>query len=341
MTRPRISIVGGGVAGLTLAATLDPTRYEVVLHEQAPGRFGLRTALGMWPSAQRVLQGLGLRSLLAAGSDVTGGALYDIDGNRLATPPVGTPLRLVGRTDLMAALDGAVPAAVRRTTGRVTDPDGLEAALVVGADGVHSIVRRHGWGAAGTTRLTPTLAVRGLVTPGDEPYGEFWGRGALFGITPVPGDRTNWFCAFASGLGPRDVPLDGAVAAAQERFAATAVPIRTVLHRLEPEATLAQRIWLAPPLGSYRLGRTVLIGDAAHAMRPNLGRGACDAMVDAWTLGRLLNRTDIESALRGYGRRRTVPSQLARAGSSVMSAIATTQRFSTIRDDLLRSLPMG
>src|SRR5699024_4465510 len=259
----------------------------------------------------------------------------------LAAPPAGTPLRLVGRTDLMAALDGAVPATVRRVTGRVTDPDSLEADLVVGADGVHSIVRRHGWGAAGTTRLTPTLAVRGLVTPGDEPYGEFWGRGALFGITPVPGDRTNWFCAFDSDLGPRDVPLDRAMAAARDRFAGTAVPIRTVLHRLDPETTLAQRIWLAPPLGCYRLGRTVLIGDAAHAMRPNLGRGACEAMVDAWTLGRLLNRTDIESALRGYGRRRTVLSQLARTGSSMMSAIATTQRFPAARDALLRSLPLG
>lgn len=338
MPRSRISIVGGGVAGLTLATTLDPSTYEVVLHEREPGRYGLGTTLGMWPSAQRVLRGLGLGSLLDAASDVSGGAIHDLAGHQLAAPPV-PPLRLLGRRGLTEALDRAVPSTVRRVDGHVDDPGGLDADVVVGADGVHSAVRHHTWGAAGATRLTPTLAVRGLVEPGDEPYGEFWGPGALFGITPAPGDNTNWFCAFASDLGPRDVPLDDAVAVARGHFAAAAPPIRSVLDRLRPTTTLAQRIWLAPPLGSYRLGRTVLIGDAAHAMRPNLGHGACDALVDAWTLGRLLNRVGVERGVRGYDRRRLLPSQLSRAGSSLMSAIATTQRFAPARNALLRALP--
>lgn len=338
MSRARISIIGGGVAGLALAATLDATAYDVTLHEQAPRRYGLATALGIWPSAQRVLRGLGLAPLLDTASEISGGAVHDLTGARLASPPV-PPIRLVGRSQLTAALDRTVPATVRRVDTRVDDPRALDADLVVGADGVHSVVRRHVWGAAGSTRLTPTLAVRGLVQPGEEPYGEFWGAGALFGITPVPGGRTNWFCAFASTLGPRDVPLPTAIADARARFTSAAPAIGSVLDRIDPDATVAQRIWLAPALGSYSQGRYVLLGDAAHAMRPNLGHGACDALVDAWTLGRLLNRTGIVRALRGYEWRRVLPTQLARIGSSMMSAVATTTRFEHPRNAMLRSLP--
>lgn len=324
----RIAVVGGGIAGLAVAAGLDPSRHEVTLYEQQPGRHGIGTALGMWPQAQRALRSLHTDAVLDTATEVSGGALHSITGRVLARPPGTQALKLVSRSGLWRALDEAVPESVSRVTARVTEPGDLVADLVVGADGVHSRVRRAVWGPTSASVLTPMLAVRGLVTPSaTDSYGEYWGRGRLFGITPVPGHRTNWFCAFRSALGPREVPVTAGIQAARQRFATDAAAVRAVLDRLDPEQTVAQRIWLAPALRSYRRGRTVLIGDAAHGMAPNLGRGACESLVDAAVLASLLNQDrPLGDLLRSYDRARVLPSQLARIGSSLMAALAT-RRF--------------
>jgi len=321
----RIAIVGAGIAGLALAAGLDPRRHQVVLYEGAPGRHGLGTALGMWPAAQRALRSLDAASVLSTAATVRGGALHRIDGRVLARPPGTQALNLVSRAGLWSSLDAAVPDSVERIAQQVTDPGELDADLVVGADGVHSRVRRAVWGEAAASVATSLLAVRGLVAPAStDGYGEYWGRGRLFGITPVPGERTNWFCAFRSTLGPHAVPLPAALQAARQRFATDAPALTAVLDRIDEGQTLAHRIWIAPALRSYHRGRTVLIGDAAHGMAPNLGRGACESLVDAAVLAPLLNGGgDLDDLLQRYDRSRVPGSQLARFGSSVMARIAT------------------
>lgn len=324
----RVAIVGGGIAGLALAAGLDPAHHDVTVYERQPGRHGIGTALGMWPAAQQALRSLGAAGVLATASTVQGGALHSVTGRVIARPPGTQALSLVSRSGLWAALDAAVPDSVERIALQVDDPGDLTADLVVGADGVHSRVRRSIWGSSTASAVSSMLAVRGIVTPsGSDVYGEFWGRGRLFGITPVPGAATNWFCAFGSDLGPHRVALPAAVTAARLRFATDASAINDVLDRLDTQQTIAHRIWIAPALRSYHRGRTVLIGDAAHGMAPNLGRGACESLVDASVLARLLNTGgNLGALLRGYDRARVLPSQLARLGSSLMSRVAT-RRF--------------
>lgn len=335
----RISVVGGGIAGLALAALLDPTRFTVTVHEQQPDREGLGTALAMWPSAQRALRDIGAGHVLPKPIRAAGLGLRTVDGAPLLVSSSETDLpALVGRTALLRALADAVPATVRRVEGRVTDPRELEADLVVGADGVHSVVRRATWGERTASRLTPYLVVRGLVGPGRTTYGEHWGAGRLFGITPVPGGATNWFCAYRSDMGPRRIDVREALADARRRFADASSPIRGVLADAAPDATLAQRLWVTPPLRSYARGRTVLIGDAAHAMTPNLGRGACESLVDAHVLARELNAgdpQDVSGSLRRYQARRVLPSQAVRLGSSALARVALTERLAAPRDAVL------
>ena len=159
----RIRIVGGGIAGLALAASLDPERFDVTLVEQRAELPDIRTILAMWPEA-------------------VDSARDDRHGRRRAErEPVDRPLPapqrhgphlvgaadaggvLVARDDLLAALDAAVPASVARVTERVERVVAEPGELVVGADGVHSIVRRSGWGDRADATLTPYLAVRGVL----------------------------------------------------------------------------------------------------------------------------------------------------------------------------------
>ncbi|MDZ4092739.1 MAG: NAD(P)-binding protein, partial [Arthrobacter sp.] len=159
-----LSVVGGGIAGLALAACLDPHRFQVTVHERRAEQPSVETSLAMWPEAQQALDEVGiLPAVRAAGSDFGGMALRDGYGNVLLTARAPGVIG-VSRADLLRLLDAAVPASVARARGRVASLP--RPGLVVGADGVHSIVRRSVWGERSRARLSPYLALRGII---DEP----------------------------------------------------------------------------------------------------------------------------------------------------------------------------
>src|SRR5439155_25942292 len=68
-------------------------------------------------------------------------------------------------------------------------------------------------------------------------------------------------------------------------------------------------IYELPDLASFATGRVALLGDAAHAMTPNLGQGACQALEDAATLAAVLDGTEVGPALDRYDRLRRPRSQ--------------------------------
>lgn len=319
-----IDIIGGGVAGLALAAALDPARFRVRLHERAPGHRELGTVFGMWPHAMRSLRALGLDDRVrAAGRPAEGATLFTAAGRRLTTTPGPADAWLIGRPDLLAVLDAAVSGSVERIAGEVTDPDTLGGDLVVAADGAHSVVRERVWGRP--ARRTGTMAFRGVVdgdvdqiNPGQRGLHEFWGRRSLFGISPNTRGTTNWYASMA------EFPATPAQALAwsREHYAGFPAPVQEVLRRATAERTLVNRIVEAPTVRSLVRGRFVLVGDAAHAMSPNLGRGACESLVDAVTLGECLSTLPLDRALRTYQRRRLVAGQGVRVGSALMRRVA-------------------
>ncbi|MEP9384876.1 FAD-dependent monooxygenase [Nocardioides cheoyonin] len=331
----RISIVGGGIAGLTLAAALDPERFEVTVHEQRPDLPDAGTTLAMWPEARTALESIGAYDALRGMPGIERFPILTTSGRRLLELSV-PPGLLVSRGELLRALDAAIPASVRRMTGRVGDTSCDLADVLVGADGVHSVVRALIDPAKAHAHLTPYLAVRGVV-PVELPasdYGEHWGRGVLFGTSPQP-PGTNWYVAFRSELGPDRVDAAEALELAREKLSgARAAAIAPVLGAAEETTTLAQRIWTVGRLRTFARGRAVLVGDAAHAMCPNLGRGACESIVDAVTLARLLAEQPIEEALTAYDTARRRPTQQVQRRAETAMRISLAERIQPIRDAL-------
>lgn len=330
-----ISIIGGGIAGLALAACLDPARFQVTVYEKRPELPAVGNALGMWPNAQRALERLGILEEARAVSPVIGsGSVRDAQGEPWVTVSVGDMFG-ISRVDLLRLLDGAVPGTVRRITSNVRSLP-ADGSLVVGADGVHSAVRREIWGAATDARLTPYLALRGTlpapVSLGE--VGEYWGRGDLFGMAAARGGSF-WYASYRSGVGPYGIDAASALEHARERYATHAPAIRRTLAAATPEACLVQRIWTVPRLGSYVRGRTALIGDAAHAMLPTLGRGACESLVDAVTLADLLNTLPEDQALRAYDRQRRLRTRVLSLASSALGRVALADGGQPLRDRLL------
>jgi 2-polyprenyl-6-methoxyphenol hydroxylase-like FAD-dependent oxidoreductase len=314
----RVAVVGGGVAGLALAAAL-PASVEVTVHEAQPerARWGASLLLGAW--ARPALHRLGvLDAVVRAGSPVGPGRLFALDGRPL-TPARDLHLLAVPRPALLAALAAAVPASVRVLHDEVTEPASLDADVVVGADGVRSRVR----GLVDPRRAerveAPWVALRGRLPapPREGTAGEYWGPGLLVGLLPSPGGGS-WFTAHASTLGPE--PLDVAAVLAEARVLAAGAGdvVRSTLESATDGLTTT-RLWTAPPMRRYARGRYVVLGDAAHAMTPNLGRGAGEALVDAVTLaGRLAGG----GSLTGWQARRLPATQAARVASAAVMRLA-------------------
>lgn len=338
----KVHIIGGGIAGLALAGKLDPGQFDITIHEQRPELPAVGTTLAMWAGAQAALAGLGLlESLQNRGSRLTSGALRDPAGRALLSME-GEGLVGISRPALLQLLDSAVPPTVQRLTQKV-DRIPRGASVVVGADGVHSAVRRQAWGTGKAARPTPALAVRGVVpgTPAPDDVGEYWGRGNLFGLAPAAGEGTNWYASFRSSLGPWEVDVEEALEQTRHLYAGHSPAVREVLARATPETSLAQRIWTAPPMRTYTRREVVLLGDAAHAMTPNLGRGACEALVDAVSLGALLNERPWADALREYNRKRVIRTQQLKVASSLMGRVALAQALQPLRDALLTQAGKG
>ncbi|MFD8479484.1 FAD-dependent monooxygenase [Kitasatospora sp. NPDC059673] len=186
---------------------------------------------------------------------------------------------------------------------RVGCSDGTRCAdLVVAADGVGSRLRglllpEHPGAVA-----TGTAVLRAIT---DQPValeGEFeltWGRGAEFGHIVLPDGRAEWHAVLPLPPGTR---FADPLAELRSRFGGWHEPIPELLAATRPDAVLHHDLReLRTPLTTFTVGRVALLGDAAHAMTPHLGQGACQALEDAVTLAAAVaDAPDLPSALSRY-----------------------------------------
>ncbi len=320
------AVVGAGIGGLAAGIALSQAGWEVTVFESAAELHPLGAGLSIWPNGVRALRALGIGAV-ADGAPRTGGALRRANGALLAEfdpdtieARYGAPLVGLHRAELHEALlDGLGPDRLRLGMAleslegdelRFADGSTWRADLIVGADGIGSIVR--------TTLIgddepsdSGIVAFRGVSAgdpgapageddaPGGEgaaPAGEWWGPGTAAGLLPLRDGRVYWYVAF------RGEPERGAL---QSRIGAFEPKVQEIVARTLEEEVLVHRLYDRKPLDSWSRGNTTLLGDAAHPMLPFLGQGACSALEDAVALGEAVaaNR-DIPAALAAYEKAR-------------------------------------
>jgi 2-polyprenyl-6-methoxyphenol hydroxylase-like FAD-dependent oxidoreductase len=143
-----------------------------------------------------------------------------------------------------------------------------------------------------------------------------WGQGTEFGVMPLVDGRTYWYAAANADEGQRN---PDELAELRRQFGAWHEPIPAVMAHTPPQAVLRHDIYWLPKVDSYYRGSVVLLGDAAHAMTPNLGQGGGQALEDAIALAAAVSSTcDVAMALTDYDRER-------RARTQAMSVAATRQ----------------
>ncbi|MER7113357.1 FAD-dependent monooxygenase [Saccharomonospora azurea] len=339
-------IAGGGIGGLAAAAGLTRAGWRVRVSERGDALSSDGTGLVLWPAVVRELDRLGLgEELRQRAMPQPPGVLQRWDGRVLAEVDTerirrraGEVPYVVARPDLLALLFAALP----EDTVRFGQPAPVDADadVLVGADGAHSAVRRRLAGPRHRLRDTGQTAWRGVIEAAAPHAGEVWGPGAKFGYTPLAAERTYFYAVLPTRLVEHhgDAPDHDLLLAHFGRWPA---PVPSILRQADPARLLRHPLhYLAPRLPSYVGERTALLGDAAHTMTPDLGQGACQALLDAFTLARCLATAssggDVAAALRQYDRLRRGPSQRVATAARWLGRISTARRGVHVRDALVR-----
>jgi 2-polyprenyl-6-methoxyphenol hydroxylase-like FAD-dependent oxidoreductase len=357
----RVLVVGGGIGGLAAAIAVRMAGYEAVVLERAQALAAVgpesRCPRMPWP---RSSGSASPTSSAAAGtppprrSASTGmGACCSRSRTRSAAGRCSASTAPTSRRRFSAhcrrsrcASIGPAPASSGSTGAcAATSNAGAseEGDVLVGADGLHSVVRIGLFGDS-KLRYSGYAAWRAVTErlPGvaEDTFSESWGPGARFGLIPIGGGRLYWFTAedAPDGAAPPDAPLEEI----RRRFGGWHDPIPAVVDATE-EATLSRTfVYDRPPTKRWGEGRVTLLGDAAHPMTPNLGQGAAQALEDAVVLGAELGRGgDPAEALRRYeGRcRRRANSIVKQSLQAGRLAHVSSPRACAVRDAVLRVLP--
>jgi 2-polyprenyl-6-methoxyphenol hydroxylase-like FAD-dependent oxidoreductase len=366
----RIVVVGAGLGGVSAAVGLHRLGHEVTLFERGAELREAGTGIVVMPNGLRALDALGLADdvrghvMLAARAglrDRRGRPLLVTDAVK-AQQEVGAPA-IIDRADLHRALRAPLPAGLVRTgtpverlepdpTGVTVISDGAPVAradAVIAADGIGSRLRGQLIPGHPGLRRTGRMDLRGMLPrpPGVDPdllACQLVDRrsGAMFGLFPVGEHRLYWFTDSAL-----QDPPPGADEARRRMLALMADwhPLVTALIEATPPADIYVDpiTRLAEPLPSYAFGRIALLGDAAHAMPPDLGQGASQAFEDAAALTRHLTGAEpanvAQRLLRYDADRRPSANRIMRAASRQSRLTSRTGIAAWARDLLLRAVP--
>lgn len=357
----KIVVVGAGIGGLTAATALSRDGHDVAIIERARELTATGAGIGLWPNALRALAEIDLESPIRAdAAPFTSTPILDRQGRTLSSFPADQVLRrlraqpvIAHRADVQAALlHGAsgIPlqlatsaVSVRQEAGRatvVTEGAGeLKADLVVGADGISSVVAQ-GLGVAPPAALH--LESWRAVFDSEQEVSDAWlsiGDGHQFLVTALPGGRL-----YIGGL-VND--FDGSPPAkdftsVRRAYAGWHDPIPALVDEMSVGGVRWDPVWHRKPLPTTVSGRVVIIGDAAHPMTPDLGQGGCQAIEDAISLAAALRAgPDVDTALRRYDAVRC-----RRSGRVVMTSYrmgellsSPSPMFSAVRNRAMRLAP--
>lgn len=355
MSGLKIGIAGAGIGGLCAAIALSKQGHDVTVFEQSDGFFRVGADINLTPNAVKALDGLGV------GPDIrvtaarpthrisrqwdSGEETSRLPMSSAAEEKYGAPQLTLHRPDLLAALSEHFPlervqfgkkvAALQQKGKQVTVQctDGSEASydVVVGADGIHSAVRKALWGEE-SPRFTGIVAFRAVVpvekvahVPNIKAFTKWWGPVSTSQIVTFPLNQGRDVFIFAT-IGQESWHLEswttqGSVEEFKHLFADFHPDATALLNACDE--VLKTALYEREPMPQWGQGHCTLLGDACHPMLPFMAQGAGMAIEDAIVLSRALEgvgpESDVAAALLRYEnsrKERTAEVQLSSRGNN-------------------------
>jgi 2-polyprenyl-6-methoxyphenol hydroxylase-like FAD-dependent oxidoreductase len=354
----RAVVVGAGIGGLAAAVALERAGVELIVIERAPELHEAGFGLVLSANAVTALRSLGLRDGVAArGTRVRRAEIRNPRGELLTLidyEALGWETYGILRTELQRVVLEAVPieclhlgttcvGATEDGKALLDDADPIVGDIVVGADGIRSMVRQSLFGGE-PLRYGGHRAWRAGTRFEDERFRdrfvEVWGVGGGFGFGPAGSGRMYWYCfeAVPEGAPAPERPRDEFL----RRYGTWFDPIPALIESTEQEVIEPTFTYDRAPRRTWGRGRVTLLGDAAHPMKPNIGQGAAQALEDAVVLGSCVGEIDEPArALRAYERRRVKRANaVVRASRQVGRVTEVRSQFGArVRDAVMKSLP--
>lgn len=329
----QIAIIGAGMGGLTTGIALKKFGHRVTIYEQAEQILPVGAAISLWSNGVKCLNYLGLTEQVAK----LGGQMNDlayIDGlngevmTQFSLAPlieeVGQRPYPVSRAELQNMLMDAFGRQDIQLGKRMVsiedkgqhveigfqDGSTASAALLIGADGTHSMTRQYVLGKQVERRYAGYVNWNGLVEISEDlapaqQWTTFVGEGKRASLMPVAEHRFYFFF---------DVPLPAGLEnqrseykiLLKQYFSGWCSQVQRLIDSIDEQKTNRVEIHDIEPFTQFYKGRVVILGDAAHSTTPDIGQGGCQAMEDAVYLARALqiNTLGLEDALKRYQNKR-------------------------------------
>jgi 2-polyprenyl-6-methoxyphenol hydroxylase-like FAD-dependent oxidoreductase len=324
----KITIIGGGIAGLTTAIALNKKGIEVEIFEAAPSIKAIGAGLVLAANAMQGYQKLGISAeIIEKGRLAPSFIIYDQKGkvitktdSRANTAKYGADNFTIHRANLHQLLLSKIQPNHLFTDKRAIkieqksdkiivhfqDNTTHETDYLIVSDGINSPIRKQLLPDS-TPRYAGYTCWRAVIDNTKlklTETSETWGLSGRMGLVPLADNKIYWFACINSPQ--NDAKMKAfKVADLQHVFKDFHDPIPSVLAETKDENLLWNDIIDLKPIHKYAFGNVVLIGDAAHATTPNMGQGACQAIEDAVVLAdEMVQNQNVEAAFKAFEKRR-------------------------------------
>lgn len=312
-----IDIIGAGIGGLTLAIALDQKGYKVRIFEQAEKIKPVGAGIILANNAMQVYDKLGLRKAI------------EEKGNPISSLNITTAnLKPLSKVDLTyfenkfkvkniaihrgvlqeilinklssgtLNLNHKLNKVLKNSKGHLLEFKNrvkIESTTLIGADGINSIVRQNLF-LNNTIRNANQICWRG-VTEFNLPQeyrnelNEAWGKSERFGFVQIAKNKVYWYALKSFKNNKEEFNINEI----ENYFCKYDSVIKDIISSTKKEQINIAEISDLKSTNNWFKENVCLIGDAAHAMTPNMGQGACQAIEDGYILSECLNKKETTS----------------------------------------------
>ncbi len=317
-----IDIIGAGIGGLSTAIALEEKGMKPRIFEQAEQLMPVGAGIILAINAMQVYQKLGLREQIehhgnyCSAMNITRPNLQPLSKIDFTSWEQKFNVKTIAihRGQLQQLLldelksselhlNHKLSSIISRESGaslEFQNGSSIKSSLVIGADGLHSILRKSLFPKNGI-RTTNQICWRGIATfdlPNtyQNQLFEAWGKSERFGFVPTGENKVYWYAVKSFDKSPDEHSVT-----LLERYYNNYHPIiQELIKSTNQEQIHTSEISDVKPAKTWYQNSICLLGDAAHAMTPNMGQGACQAIEDAFVLAQCLSTHKVNKAFENY-----------------------------------------